>query len=244
MLNDALGSVVVVVASVLFYVRPLPPDSPCNWQCYVDPSLTLVMVAIIVSSAVPLVKETSRILLQMSPPDLDVSMISEYKRSLCILFFYLGIVKVYASSPLLTFAVEDVCRLPGVLSVHEVHVWELARDRNVASMHVKLTSDLESSEGEIRRLHVLIREVFHSLGVHSVTLQMEFADEDMDNSHCTTPCISYDCLKQSCCPADPKTQNHTDLHKSNDYHFSGEVSVVLADGKNEEERKQSESTPL
>lgn len=81
MLNDALGSVVVVVASVLFYVWPLPPDAPCNWQCYVDPALTLVMVAIIVSSAVPLVKETSRILLQMSPPDLDVSMISEYKGS-------------------------------------------------------------------------------------------------------------------------------------------------------------------
>lgn len=77
MLNDALGSVVVVVAAVLFYVRPLPPDTPCNWQCYVDPGLTLVMVAIIVSSAVPLVKETTRILLQMSPPDLDVSMIRE-----------------------------------------------------------------------------------------------------------------------------------------------------------------------
>ncbi|KAF5897623.1 zinc transporter 10-like, partial [Clarias magur] len=74
-LNDALGSVVVVVASVLFYVWPLPPDAPCNWQCYVDPSLTLIMVAIITSSAVSLVKETTRILLQMSPPDVDVSMI-------------------------------------------------------------------------------------------------------------------------------------------------------------------------
>lgn len=79
-LNDALGSVVVVVASVLFYVWPLPAGTPCNWQCYVDPSLTLVMVAIIMSSAVPLVKETTRILLQMSPPDLDISMICEYKR--------------------------------------------------------------------------------------------------------------------------------------------------------------------
>lgn len=78
-LNDALGSVVVVVASLLFYLRPLPDGETCNWQCYVDPSLTLVMVAIIMSSAVPLVKETTRILLQMSPPDLDVPMICEYK---------------------------------------------------------------------------------------------------------------------------------------------------------------------
>ncbi|KAB5582127.1 hypothetical protein PHYPO_G00183620 [Pangasianodon hypophthalmus] len=214
-LNDALGSVVVVVASTLFYVWPLPPDTPCNWQCYVDPSLTLVMVAIIMTSAVPLVKETTRILLQMSPPDLDVSMI-----------------------------LEDVCQLPGVLGVHEVHVWELAKDRNVASMHVKVTSDLENSKGEIRRLHMQIREVFHRLGVHSVTLQMEFTDEDMENSHCSTPCISYDCLKQSCCPADPKTQNHTDLHKVNNSLSSGEVAVDFADGNGEEEPKQKESTPF
>lgn len=146
--------------------------------------------------------------------------------------------------PHFSFKVEDVCRLPGILSIHEVHVWELAKDRNVASMHVKVTSDLESSKGEIRRLHVQIREVFHCLGVHSVTLQIEFADEEMENSHCTSPCISYDCLKQSCCPADRKTQNHTDLHKSNDSHFSGEVAVVLADGKREDERKRCESTPL
>lgn len=81
-LNDALGSVVVVVASALFYVWPLAPESPCNWQCYVDPSLTLVMVAIIMSSAVPLVKETAGILLQMSPVDLPLSAVREFSFTL------------------------------------------------------------------------------------------------------------------------------------------------------------------
>lgn len=84
MLNDALGSVVVVVASALFYVWPLAPESPCNWQCYVDPSLTLVMVVIIMSSAAPLVKETAGILLQMSPPDLPLTAVCEFTfTSLC-----------------------------------------------------------------------------------------------------------------------------------------------------------------
>ncbi|XP_027023827.1 zinc transporter 10 [Tachysurus fulvidraco] len=212
-LNDALGSVVVVVAAVLFYVRPLPPDTPCNWQCYVDPGLTLVMVAIIVSSGVPLVKETTRILLQMSPPDLDVSKI-----------------------------LEDVCRLPGVLGVHELHVWELAKDRNVASMHVKLSSDLESSKGEIRRLHGRIRELLHHLGVHSVTLQTEFVDEEIENEHCGMPCISHDCLKQSCCPADRMTHKYTDLHKMKDSCSSGEVAVDFADGCRDEEPKLLAST--
>lgn len=237
----------VVVASVLFYVRPLPPDTPCNWQCYVDPSLTLLMVAIIVSSAVPLVKETTRILLQMSPPDLDVSMICKYKGLLPHHLFFpqsWNCPDCCIFSPSLSLAVEDVCRLPGVLGVHEVHVWELARDRNVASMHVKVTSDLESSKGEIRHLHVRIREAFHRLGVHSVTLQIEFADEQLENSHCGTPCISCDCLKQSCCPADPTTQNHTDLHKVNDSRSSGEVAVDLAEGSTEEEPKHLITTPF
>ncbi|XP_060781235.1 zinc transporter 10 isoform X2 [Neoarius graeffei] len=205
-LNDALGSVVVVVVSVLFYIWPLPAGAPCNWQCYVDPSLTLVMVAIIVSSAIPLVKETTRILLQMSPPNLDVSTI-----------------------------LEDVCQLPGVLGVHEVHVWELAKDRNVASMHVKVTADLESSKGEIRHLHMQIREVFHRLGVHSITVQIEFSDEEMENRHCGTPCISYDCLRRSCCPADLTTQNRTDLHKVNNC-SSREVTTVFGEGSGEERR--------
>lgn len=70
MLNDALGSVVVVVTSALFYVWPKEPDAPCNWQCYVDPSLTLVMVAIIMPSAIPLARETATILLQIIPRNL------------------------------------------------------------------------------------------------------------------------------------------------------------------------------
>ncbi|XP_042593593.1 zinc transporter 10-like [Cyprinus carpio] len=146
-LNDALGSVVVVVASALFYVWPLAPESPCNWQCYVDPSLTLVMVVIIMSSAAPLVKETAGILLQMSPPDLP-----------------------------LTAVLESVCKLPGVASVHEAHVWELAKGRNVASLHVRVCADLQDPA-----LQTQIQQLFHLAGVHSVTVQLERADGE-------TPC--------------------------------------------------------
>ncbi|XP_016109342.1 zinc transporter 10-like [Sinocyclocheilus grahami] len=144
-LNDALGSVVVVVASALFYVWPLAPESPCNWQCYVDPSLTLVMVVIIMLSAAPLVKETAGILLQMSPPDLP-----------------------------LTAVLESVCRLPGVASVHEAHVWELSKGQNVASLHVKVSADLQDPA-----LQTQIQQLFHRAGVHSVTVQLERADGEM-----------------------------------------------------------------
>ncbi|MEE6473880.1 hypothetical protein FKM82_010200 [Ascaphus truei] len=71
-LGDALGSVVVVVAASIFYCLPLKKDDPCNWQCYIDPSLTVVMVIIILFSAYPLIKETATILLQMVPKGVDV----------------------------------------------------------------------------------------------------------------------------------------------------------------------------
>lgn len=75
-MGDALGSVVVVVAATIFHVLPLE-DAPCNWQCYIDPSLTIVMVFIILSSAFPLIKETSTILLQMVPKGVNMKLLSK-----------------------------------------------------------------------------------------------------------------------------------------------------------------------
>lgn len=76
-MGDALGSVVVVITATIFYTLPLKDDDPCNWQCYIDPSLTIVMVIIILSSAFPLIKETAVILLQMVPKGIKVEELSK-----------------------------------------------------------------------------------------------------------------------------------------------------------------------
>ncbi|KTF74874.1 hypothetical protein cypCar_00038140 [Cyprinus carpio] len=199
-LNDALGSVVVVVASALFYVWPLAPESPCNWQCYVDPSLTLVMVVIIMSSAVPLVKETAGILLQMSPVDL-----------------------------LLTAILEGVCKLPGVASVHEAHVWELAKGRNVASLHVKVSGDPQDVCWDRPALHAQIQQLFHRAGVHSVTVQLERADGEPER--CGAPCVSPACLKLSCCPTGAST-----VCRGSPVPPSGDVTVHMLPEKDTENR--------
>ncbi|XP_026133531.1 zinc transporter 10-like [Carassius auratus] len=197
-LNDALGSVVVVVASALFYVWPLAPESPCNWQCYVDPSLTLVMVAIIMSSAVPLVKETAGILLQMSPVDLPFSTV-----------------------------LESVCRLPSVVSVHEAHVWEIAKGRNVASLHVKVSSEPQEVCWDRPALHAQIQQLFHRAGVHSVTVQLESADGEPER--CEVPCVSPACLKLSCCPSGVST-----VYRGSPVPPSGDVTVLMLPEKDTE----------
>ncbi|XP_053476353.1 zinc transporter 10-like [Ictalurus furcatus] len=173
MLNDALGSVVVVVTSALFYVWPKAQEAPCNWQCYVDPSLTLVMVAIIMPTAIPLAREAATILLQIIPRDMPFNRV-----------------------------LQEVCSLPGVLSVHDSHLWELTKSRYVASMHVRVSTELHSSLSGIKMLHQQIRDVLHHVGIHSVTIQLEFGDGSLEKTYCSTPCSSPFCLKVSCCPPD------------------------------------------
>ncbi|XP_048830726.1 zinc transporter 10-like [Brienomyrus brachyistius] len=107
-LNDVLGSVAVVVTSAVFYVRPLENKEQCNWQCYLDPLLTMLMVALIMTPTMPFFKETISILLQRSPADLQLSTI-----------------------------MEDISKIHGVWGVHDIHVWELIHGRNVATLHIK-----------------------------------------------------------------------------------------------------------
>lgn len=97
---------------------------------------------------------------------------------------------------------QEVCSLPGVLSIHDAHLWELTKGRYVSSLHVRVSTELHSSLSGIKTLHKQIRNVLDDAGIHSVTVQLEFGDGSLEKSHCSTPCLSPSCLKVSCCPPD------------------------------------------
>ncbi|XP_015139383.1 zinc transporter 10 isoform X2 [Gallus gallus] len=177
-MGDALGSVVVVVAATIFHVLPLEANAPCNWQCYIDPSLTIIMVFIILSSAFPLIKETSIILLQMVPKGVNMQLLT-----------------------------DRLARIPGVSSLHEVHVWELAGGKNIATLHVKCQTPTDYQDAAYK-----IRKVFHEAGIHSVTIQPEYIDHKTSNLLCSSPCISKACDSQLCC-----SQQEAPLAKTNGY---------------------------
>nr|XP_009931162.1 PREDICTED: zinc transporter 10 [Opisthocomus hoazin] len=174
-MGDALGSVVVVVAAAIFHVLPLG-DAPCNWQCYIDPSLTIIMVFIILSSAFPLIKETSTILLQMVPKGVNMRLLT-----------------------------DSLSRVPGVSSLHEVHVWELAGGKNIATLHIKCQTPTDYQDAAYK-----IRKVFHEAGIHSVTIQPEYIDRKTSQLLCSSPCISKACDSQLCC-----SQRENPLAKTN-----------------------------
>ncbi|XP_041063217.1 zinc transporter 10-like [Carcharodon carcharias] len=165
-MGDALGSVVVVVAATIFYLLPLDENEICNWECYVDPSLTIIMVIIILSSAFPLIKETAIILLQMVPKGIKLHDLD-----------------------------EKLCSIDGVHGIHELHIWELAGGKNIASLHVKY---LDPSSYKTAALQ--IREIFHNAGIHSVTIQAEFFDGVTESVlMCSSPCILKECENKMCC---------------------------------------------
>ncbi|XP_070111839.1 calcium/manganese antiporter SLC30A10 isoform X2 [Equus caballus] len=178
-MGDALGSVIVVITAIIFYVRPLKTEDPCNWQCYIDPSLTVVMVIIILSSAFPLIKETAVILLQMVPKGVNMEEL-----------------------------MSKLSNVPGISSVHEVHIWELVSGKIIATLHIKFQKD-----GDYQDASIKIREIFHEAGIHSVTVQFEKVDvreppEQGDLLLCSSPCISKSCEKQLCCPPRPLPLAH------------------------------------
>lgn len=64
---------------------------------------------------------------------------------------------------------ESILNIDGVLSLHELHIWQLSESKLVASVHV-----LTSRNHDFMPIAVKIRETLHHLGIHSSTIQPEY----------------------------------------------------------------------
>ncbi|KAJ5812287.1 hypothetical protein N7474_008588 [Penicillium riverlandense] len=135
-----------------------------DWRNYVDPGISLVITVIILVSAIPLCKAASRILLQAVPAGLSIDHIK-----------------------------EDIEGLPGVIGSHHLHVWQLSDTKIVASIHIQVDTEIKGEVSErYMRLARQIRRCLHAYGIHSSTIQPEFApDSDAeDNQNQTQPSSS------------------------------------------------------
>jgi len=129
-----------------------------SWRFYMDPAISLIITAIILASAIPLCKAASRILLQAVPVGIDVEDIK-----------------------------ADIEDLPGIVSCHHVHVWQLSDTKLVGSLHIQVEFDFKG-EGSARYMELAkaVRRCLHAYGIHSSTIQPEFClDPDHDHSGST-----------------------------------------------------------
>lgn len=116
------------------------------YAVHADPVVSLVITCIILGSAIPLCKAASRILLQAVPAGMDVDDIK-----------------------------EDIEKLPGILSCHHLHVWQLSDTKLIASLHVEVDCDVKG-EGSTRYMELAqaVQRCLHGYGIHSSTIQPEF----------------------------------------------------------------------
>lgn len=210
-LGDALGSVIVVVNALVFYfswkgcsernfcVNPCSLD-PCKalveiinsthaslheagpcWVLYLDPTLCVVMVCILLYTTYPLLKESALILLQTVPKQIDI-------RNL----------------------IKELRDVEGVEEVHELHVWQLAGSRIIATAHIKCEDP--TSYMQVAKT---IKDVFHNHGIHATTIQPEFASVGSKSRvvPCELACRTQCALKQ-CCGTRPQAQSGKDGEKA------------------------------
>ncbi|TQV96514.1 metal ion resistance protein/transporter (Zrc1) [Cordyceps javanica] len=112
---------------------------------YVDPAIGVFIAIMIFFTAIPLTKKAGRILMQTAPEEIDIRDVK-----------------------------EDIEMIPGVDSVHELHIWKLDQKKSIASAHIVVD---DGSSGNWAATAKIILECFHAYGIHSVTLQPETAPE-------------------------------------------------------------------
>lgn len=158
---------------------------------YADPAVSLFITLIILRSAIPLTSATAKILLQATPDHLDVNDIK-----------------------------EDIQNIPGVVSCHHVHIWQLSDSQIIASLHIQVAFSISVEGGAARYMQVskAVRKCLHAYGIHSATIQPEFClDSSRDQGdangggldgestaratsadECLLECVD-DCVGKSCC---------------------------------------------
>ncbi|KAF7626973.1 hypothetical protein AFLA_012915 [Aspergillus flavus NRRL3357] len=108
---------------------------------YADPGTSMGIAMMIMLSSLPLVRRSGLILLESAPNGLDPADVK-----------------------------HDLEKVPGVLAIHELHIWRLNQNKTLASVHVVVS---DPSVTNFAKTTKTINECFHAYGIHSATLQPE-----------------------------------------------------------------------
>lgn len=230
-LGDALGSVIVVVNALIFTFvwKPCVPSEMCVnpcinshttdhqhvnhtlvdllegpsvsamkfagpcWVLYLDPTLCIIMVGILLYTTYPLLKESALILLQTVPKQINMHQLN-----------------------------ERLLSLDGVLAIHELHIWQLAGSRIIATAHIKC-HDPTSYMDVAKR----IKDFFHDEGIHATTIQPEFVtfNSESRDSLCELSCQTQ-CAPKLCCGSADKQNTGADKKAGSDCRASPALEVI------------------
>ncbi|KAF7550596.1 hypothetical protein G7Z17_g5604 [Cylindrodendrum hubeiense] len=134
-MGDAINNIGVIIAAVIIW------KAKGEGRYYADPAVGVFIAIMILLSAIPLVKNSGAILLQIAPGGINLEDIK-----------------------------HDMEMIPGIESVHELHVWRLDQHKSIASAHLVVDGRTVKSFADKAKI---IMECLHAYGIHSATLQPE-----------------------------------------------------------------------
>jgi len=144
MMADAGVSAGVVVGGIVIFFTGL------NW---VDPVISLLIVALIFWSTWGLLSEAVRMSLAGVPRGIDIEQVTKVLNE-----------------------------LPGVSTVHDLHIWPMSTSENAMTAHLVLP-DGHPGKGFLAQVEKLMKTKF---AIHHVTIQIELEDEEAEI--CQTDC--------------------------------------------------------
>ena len=126
-----------------------------GWQ-WIDPLLSLLIAAMILWSSWSIVRETLHILLEGTPRSVDLGEIR-----------------------------TAMAKVPGVVNVHDLHVWSLTAQSHALACHVQVEEmPLGETDQVLERLNHQLRDHF---GINHTTIQLEVTECETVDGCCSPP---------------------------------------------------------
>lgn len=99
---------------------------------------------------------------------------------------FIGTVRIFLQAKPEGISEKEIIRkvegLPGVVSVHDTHLWSMDGEETVLTLHVVVPDQVEPAE--IIELKQAIRSLGHKQSVNHITIEFEFEKEECELGNC------------------------------------------------------------
>ena len=144
---------------------------------WVDPLVSVLIALLIAVGAVRVIREATGILLEAAPSGLSLPAL-----------------------------VRDMCRVPGIQSVHDLHVWTIASGMRALSCHAVIADLPPSGSAPILdRVTAMLRERY---GIGHATVQFESLAHESHEGFCACPPGTCDTLYCELRPGEEHAHEH------------------------------------
>ncbi|CAI2730206.1 unnamed protein product [Schistosoma spindalis] len=179
-LADFMGSVIVVVSAlVLLLVPGEVSKGEALWKLYIDPSMSILMVTIILITAIPLMYKATLILLQSVPSEICLKNLKTRMEN-----------------------------IDGIHKIHDLHVWRLQSNCIIGTVHIRCVSlpDYLSIAREVKQLFHEFN--IHCTTIQpEFEENIEGSIANTDYRTCVLDCgPNKNCQSDTCCPASNVTE--------------------------------------